>query len=84
MREWFELADRIVRPLLAVMFGGAFIYGTLFGYTMSDGFVAVATAVVLWYFKSRDDEKAQARLVEVNKENVELAKQVPLPESRAA
>lgn len=47
MREWFDVADRIVRPLLAVMFGAAFIFGSLFKYDLGEGFVGLTTAVVL-------------------------------------
>ena len=77
MEQWFTLADRIVRPLLAIMFGAAFILGSIMNYNLGEGFIGLTTAVVLWYFKARDDEKASERVDEKQKELVELAKSLP-------
>jgi hypothetical protein len=69
----------LARPLLAVMFSGAYIYMSIMGTDPGEAFVAVTTAVVLWFFKSQDDERSQQRTDVQQAELVELAKRLPPP-----
>ena len=46
-----------VRPIVTVAFAMAFVYLTVVGVVKPDAFVATATAVIMFWFKSRDDQK---------------------------
>jgi hypothetical protein len=67
----------LTRPLLAVMFSGAYIYMSVRGIDPGEAFVAVTTAVVLWFFKSQDEEQSRKSLDSKQQEVVALAKQLP-------
>ena len=47
----------VARPILSLMFGVAIIVLTARGLVPVEAFVAVATASIIWWFKSRDEEK---------------------------
>lgn len=53
--QWVEVCRASVRPILTLLFGGAFIYFTATGIVPREAFVATATAVVIWWFRSRDE-----------------------------
>ena len=46
-----------VRPAVTIMFSGAFVYLAIIGTVPSDAFVATSTAILMFWFKSRDDQK---------------------------
>lgn len=72
-----ELLNRLVRPLLATMFGGAIVYMAIVGLITAGEFMGIAAVVVGFFFQSRQIEKSEARLQAQTKELVELAKAVP-------
>jgi hypothetical protein len=74
-----EILNTLVRPVLAVVFSCAYVSMALMGIDPGDAFVALVTAVILWFFKARDDEKAQQRLEAKQEQITDLAKQLPPP-----
>jgi hypothetical protein len=87
MRDFFERwaphfgTGILARPLLAVMFSAAYIYMSIAGIDPGDAFVAVVTAVVLFFFRSQDEAESRQRLDSKEREVVALAKQLPPPGS---
>jgi hypothetical protein len=79
VNEAFIVVNRAVQPLLALGFGGAFIYLTIIGTVPAEAFVSLATAVVLYWFNSEDKERTQQRTEAQQTELVELAKRLPPP-----
>jgi hypothetical protein len=85
MRDFFDRwaphfgSGILARPLLAVMFSAAYIYMSIMGIDPGDAFVAVVTAVVLFFFRSQDEEQSRQRLDSKEREVVALAKQLPPP-----
>jgi hypothetical protein len=67
----------LARPLLAVLYSSAYVYMSVTGIDPGDAYVAITTAVVLWFFKSQDEAQSQQRLTEQQTELVSLAKQLP-------
>jgi hypothetical protein len=67
----------LARPMLAVMFSSAYIYMRIVGIDPGDGFVAVVTTVVLFFFKGQDEEQSRKRLDLKEQEVVSLARQLP-------
>ena len=59
MREMniVELLNALVRPVLALGFAAAVIFMSITGDVSVDAFLGIATLVVTWYFKSRDESK---------------------------
>jgi hypothetical protein len=74
-----EVLNALVRPALAVLFSAAYISMAMMGVDPGDAFIAVTTAVVLWFFKAGDDETSQRRLTDQQTEMVDLAKRLPPP-----
>lgn len=72
-----EVLNRLVRPLLAIMFGGAIVYMAIVGLITSGEFMGIGAVVLGFFFQSRQIEKSEARLQAQTKELVELAKAVP-------
>jgi hypothetical protein len=71
----------LARPLLAILFSAAYVYMTIKGIDPGDAYVAITTAVVLYFFKSKDEEVAQAQLKAREDELIEMAKRLPPPAS---
>lgn len=46
----------LVRPVVTIMFAGAFVYMAVIGKIEPDVFTTVVMAVVLWWFKTRDQK----------------------------
>jgi hypothetical protein len=69
----------LARPLLAVMFSGAYIYMSIAGIDPGDAYVAVTTAVVLYFFESEDKRVSRTQLKARDDELIELAKRLPPP-----
>ena len=67
----------LARPLLALMFSAAYVFMTVQGIDPGDAYVAITTAVVLWFFKSQDEEQSRQRLDSKEQEVVALARQLP-------
>jgi len=55
----------LTRPILSWIFGVAFCVFTGMRIVPPEAFVGVATACIIWWFKSRDEEKLQDRLKEL-------------------
>jgi hypothetical protein len=70
-------SGHLARLLLAVMFSGAYIYMSITGIDPGQAFVAVTTAVVLWFFKAGDEAESRKSLDSKQREIVELARQLP-------
>ena len=80
-----ETLNKLVRPLLAIMFGGAIVYMAIVGAITSGEFLGIGAVVVGFFFQARQAEKAQERLNAQQEQLVELAKAVPterLPEQQ--
>jgi hypothetical protein len=67
----------LVRALLALMFSGAYIYMRITGIDPGGDFVAVTTAVVLWFFKAGDEAESRKSIDSKQREVVELARALP-------
>jgi hypothetical protein len=63
-----ETFSSYVRPVLTVSFTGAFIYGFLAGMIGADVFTGVATMVIIYWFKSRDEAKTGEQVIAAVKE----------------
>jgi hypothetical protein len=74
-----EVLNSLVRPALAIMFGGAIVYMAVVGAITSGEFLAIGAAVVGYFFSSRETEKAQTQIKQQQDEIVTLAKQLPPP-----
>lgn len=48
-----------VRPVITVAFTAAFLYGFMADKIGADVFVSTATMVIIYWFKTRDEEKKQ-------------------------
>jgi hypothetical protein len=72
-----EALNRLIRPFLAIMFGGAIVYMAILGTVTNGGFLGIAAVVVGFFFQARQAEKAQERVQEQQEQLVELAKAVP-------
>lgn len=72
-----ETLNKLVRPLLAIMFGGAIVYMAVIGAITSGEFLGIGAVVVGFFFQARQAEKAQERLHEQQEQLVELAKAIP-------
>jgi hypothetical protein len=70
----------LARFVLALMYSGAYIYMSITGIDPGQAFVAVTTAVVLWFFKAGDEAESRKSIDSKQQEVVELARQLP-PES---
>ena len=55
----FEVLNGYVRPFVTVLFSGVFCYGFLVKMIGADVFTGVATMVIIYWFKSRDEDKAK-------------------------
>lgn len=78
-----DALNKLVRPFLAIMFGGAIVWMAILGSITSGEFLGIGAVVVGFFFQARQAEKAQERLHEQQEQLVELAKAVPpekLPE----
>jgi hypothetical protein len=67
----------LARPLLALLYSCAYIYMKFQGIDPGDAYVAITTAVVLFFFKSQDEEQSRKSLDAKQQEVVELARQLP-------
>jgi hypothetical protein len=67
----------LARPLLAVMYSSAYVYMSVTGIDPGDAYVAITTAVVLWFFKSGDEEQSRKSIDSKQREVVELARALP-------
>ncbi len=56
-KDWHVHLNELVRPTLAVVFGGAFIYGFIVSLISAEVFVSVASVIITWFFKTRDEIK---------------------------
>ena len=62
-----------VRIIVTVAFAAAFILGFLWNKEIpSEAFVALATAVIIWWFKDRSDAKKDVQVQELTKKILEL------------
>lgn len=52
-----ETLEKAIRPIITAAFTAAFIFGFVAEKIGSDVFVGTATMVIIYWFKSRDDEK---------------------------
>jgi uncharacterized membrane protein (DUF106 family) len=78
-----EALNKLVRPFLAIMFGGTIVYMAIVGTITNGEFLGIAAVVVGFFFQARQAEKAQERLQEQQEQLVDLAKALPpekLPE----
>ena len=57
----------LTRPVLSWMFGLAFCIFTGMRIIPAEAFVGVATACIIWWFKSRDEEKQQVQIKELER-----------------
>jgi hypothetical protein len=84
MNSFFEGWSRhigsgiLARALLAVSYSAGYIYMTMQGIDPGDAYVAITTAVVLWFFKTGDEMTNQAQRQEQQTQMVELAKAIPV------
>lgn len=87
MRDFFDRwvphfgSGILARPLLALLYSCAYVFMTVQGIDPGDAFIAVTTAVVLWFFKSQDEERSQSHLKAREDELIDLAKRLP-PETK--
>lgn len=72
-----ETLNTLVRPILAIMFGGTIVYMAIVGTVTSGEFLGIAAVVVGFFFQSRQEEKSQQRIERQEEKIVELAKAVP-------
>jgi hypothetical protein len=72
-----EALNKLVRPFLAIMFGGAIVYLAILGTITNGEFLGIAAVVVGFFFQARQAEKAQERVQEQQEQLVELAKTLP-------
>jgi hypothetical protein len=78
-----EALNKLVRPFLAIMFGGTIVYLAIIGKISNGEFLGIAAVVVGFFFQARQADKAQERLQEQQEQLVDLAKALPpekLPE----
>jgi len=52
-----EKINTYVRPIITVALTAAFIYGFIVAAITADVFVPIASMVITWWFKSRDEQK---------------------------
>jgi hypothetical protein len=85
MRDFFERwaphfgSGILARPLLAILFSAAYVYMTIKGIDPGDAYVAVTTAVVLYFFESEDKRVSRTQLKSREDELIDLAKRLPPP-----
>ena len=60
-----EKIKELTQPILSWLFGIAFIVGFFLGKIPSEAFVGVAVTVVLYWFKTKDEEKLHKRIREL-------------------
>lgn len=54
-----EILNGYIRPLVTVLFAGVFCWGFIVTMIGADVFTGVATMVIIYWFKSRDEDKAK-------------------------
>ena len=54
-----EILNGYIRPLVTVLFAGVFCWGFIVEMIGADVFTGVATMVIIYWFKSRDEEKTK-------------------------
>ena len=59
-RQLTDLFNGCIRPLTTLIFAGAFVGFTAMGIISGELFATVAGMVITFWFKSRDEAKAQA------------------------
>ena len=57
-----EVLNAAVRPLVALAFAGAMIYGFIIGKMSVEAFVGIGGAVMGYYFQQRSNDKADRRV----------------------
>lgn len=58
-----------VRPIITLSLTAVFCYGFLASMITADVFVPTAVSILTWWFKSRDEEKKTAQVIEQIKES---------------
>src|SRR5262245_42175803 len=71
-----EILNALVRPCLAVIFGGAIVWMAIIGTISSGEFLGIAAVVVGFFFQARQAEKAEEQLRTQTQQMVALAKEV--------
>lgn len=63
-----ESINEMVRPAITLSLTAVFCYGFLAGMITADVFVPTAVSILTWWFKSREEEKKSAQVIEQIKE----------------
>lgn len=58
-----DAMNRMVRPISAYLFAMGILYFTYTGYLTPDAFLGIAALVIGFFFRGRDDEKREERMV---------------------
>jgi hypothetical protein len=74
-----EVLNSLVRPALAMMFGGAIVYMAVVGAITSGEFLGMGAMVLGFFFQARATEKAQEQIKDQQTELMDLAKKLPPP-----
>lgn len=61
MEQLLELFRGSVRPLITLMFSGAFIYGFFVQVISADAFLGIAVLVIKYWFDSRDTREPKEK-----------------------
>ena len=56
MESLFGIFKQAVRPIITLMFAGAFIYGFFINAISADAFLGIAVLVIKYWFDSREPE----------------------------
>jgi len=48
----------VIRPIISLMFTCGVLYLTFVDKLPIEAFIGIATTVIIWWYKSRDEEKA--------------------------
>ena len=57
-----EKFKSMIRPIISLVFTGGVVYLTIVKELPIEAFIGIATTVIIWWYKSRDEEKA-ARII---------------------
>ena len=79
-----EVLNSLVRPVLALIFGGALVYLVIIGGITSGEFLGMAAMVLGFFFQAREAEKAREQIKAQQAEIITLAKALPPDVSKDA
>ena len=67
LRQLTDMLNGCIRPMITLIFAGAFVGFTAMGTISGELFATVAGMVITFWFKSRDEAKVQAKQSETPK-----------------